>query len=96
MAVGPRAMVVASSKAIILLGASDVFRLSNIFFLRPGEQGPPSAAREVADCLFLSPVAQKNIVGGCFRAVAEMLKESESAPGVHSLKNTGGLTTHFA
>src|SRR5271156_598381 len=54
MAVGPRAMVVASSKAIILLGASDVFSLSNIILLRPGEHGPPPAAREVADCLFPS------------------------------------------
>jgi hypothetical protein len=40
MAVGPKAMVIASSRAIILLGASEVLSLSNMFFLRPGKQNP--------------------------------------------------------
>jgi hypothetical protein len=38
MAVGPKAMVIASSRAIVLLGASEVLSLSNMFLLRPGNK----------------------------------------------------------
>jgi hypothetical protein len=45
MAVGPKAMVIASSRAIVLLGASEVLCLSNMFFLRPGKQNPTLSLR---------------------------------------------------
>ena len=40
VAIGPRAVVNASSIASVLLGASDVFSLSNMSFPPPWEPGP--------------------------------------------------------
>jgi hypothetical protein len=40
VAIGPKAVVNASSRASVLLGASEIFSVSNIVFLRPSGARP--------------------------------------------------------
>src|ERR1700692_3266124 len=75
-AVGPRAVVNASSKAIVLREASEIFNLLSILSSARGSNIRSSAGREVADLFFTG--MQKNIATRCFGAVAQVLNEHES------------------
>src|SRR5580658_2554034 len=77
MAVGPRAVVNASSRAIVLLGAFEVFRLSNIVYPPPWEQFlvPAWGTRGLK---MLLNRGQENISGRCCAEVAELLNKRES------------------
>jgi hypothetical protein len=94
VAIGPRAVAKASNRAIVLLGASEVFSFSNMIFLRPDSKAgafasPDAGTHEGQRSIDLG---EGNITGPCFTAIARMLNESECVPGLIFRAQRGAMT----